>query len=554
MRARRRPWAIPIPILAFVSAVAVVGACAPRDENSPNAKPAAATPTPRAGGRVVVGTNAEADGFLPAINRWTPPTYLIARTIFDPLATVDDSGRAQPYLAESIEPDPSFMHWTIKLRPGVTFHDGSPLTSEALQVHFAEARKSVITRDAIAAFDRTSTPDPLTFVIDLKSPWAHLPILLTSQLGYIPAPSMYGENNEDAPSHPIGTGPFRFGSWTQNERLVVDRYPSYWRKDVEGRQLPYLSQIEFRPVSDDKARTAELRNGTFDMVQTEAHSEVSAFQRLTSDDPDGRIRALLDNSQGAEEGIVLNTQTGPFTDRNLRLAAAYAIDRRAIVDDMFHGFYEIADSPFTNRSRWGSAKSYPTYFPERARQLVNNWKADHKTRKAPVVRLTNIAVADSVPMAQRVTQWWNDVGFDVELTNAEEKVGTVDLAFGRDDAVMLRFWDRADPDGLYHYLTSESVNPPGEFSLNFSRYHSDTVDEALRAARASTDDAFRRQEYQKVWDDLAENLPIIFMFHTRWAFGFQDRVHGLGDLRLPDGGRAEPVTWGNLYLTSVWVD
>jgi peptide/nickel transport system substrate-binding protein len=552
MRARR-PFAV--PLFAMLVAVALAAACATTDDaNPPSQTVNQAASVPRPGGRVVVGTVAEADGFLPAINRWTPASYLIARTIFDPLATLDDTGTPRPYLAESFTPTANFTQWTIKLRPNITFHDGSPLTSEALVKHFEAAQASEVVGAAIRSFDRYSSIDPLTFVVELKQPWAHLPALMSSQLGYIPAPKMYDKANTTAASNPVGTGPFKFTSWTQNQRLIVDRYPSYWRKDREGRALPYLSQVEFQPVPDDNLRSSRLRSGQLDIIHTDAYSEVSSFQRLVRDEPNGRIRALLDNSQSAESGIVLNTQTGPFADRDLRLAAAYAIDRQALVDEMFKGFYEVANGPYTARSRWGAASNWPTYFPERARQLINEWKTRGRGRGAPVINVTNLAVADSVQMAQRIAKWWTDVGFDVRLRNEEEKVGSVDLVMGYKDAIMLRFWDRTDPDGLYHFLGSESITPPGKLSLNFSRYQSATIDEAFRLARGSADDAYRRQQYQKIWDDLAQNLPVLFMYHTRWAFGYQSKIHGLGELTLPDGARAESVTWGNLYLTGVWVD
>src|SRR5690606_3713906 len=122
--------------------------------------------------------------------------------------------------------------------------------------------------------------------------------------------------------------------------------------DSQGRKLPYLSNIEFQPISDDNVRTGRLRTGDLDVVHTDAYSEVSGFQRMMRDDPDGNIRALLDASQGAEAGIVLNTQSTVFGDRNLRLAAAYAIDRQGIVNQMFNGFYELANGPFTGTSKW----------------------------------------------------------------------------------------------------------------------------------------------------------------------------------------------------------
>jgi peptide/nickel transport system substrate-binding protein len=536
-----------------VAAVALFGACASAGDTGTDAQPTTPPPAaPRQGGRIVVGTSAEADGFLPAINRWAPSSYMIARAIFDPLAAIDDSGAVQPYLAESFTPNNAFTQWTVKLRPNVVFHDGTKLTSDALMKHFAAAQASEVTGAAISYFKTMSAPDEQTFVVDLKAPWAQLPILLASQLGFIPAPSMYGDKNAEAATHPIGTGPFKFTTWDIGQRLTVDRNPSYWRKDNEGRQLPYLSHIEFQPIPDDGVRSTRLREGNLDVVHTDAYAEVSGFQKMMRDEPDGHLQALLDESQGAEAGVVLNTQYGPFTDRNLRLAAAYAIDRPGIVNQMYSGFYELANGPFTANSKWGAAQSFPTYFPERARQLVNDWKAANKG-KAPVIRLTNIAVADSVPVAQRIAKSWTDAGFDVKLDNQPEVPGTVALVMGNFDGLLLRFWDRPDPDGLFPYFIGESVKKKDSISLNFPHYANAEVDDALKAARASADDNVRRQQYQKVWDNFAQNLPVVWLFHTRWAVGYQDRVHGIGELMLPTGQRAEPIIWGNFFFTGVWV-
>jgi peptide/nickel transport system substrate-binding protein len=540
-------------LLAVIVVVALAGACAPGADSGSDA-PEGPPPTtvPHQGGRVVIGLSSEADGFLPAINRWTPASYMVARAIFDPLAAIDDSGVAQPYLAEAFEHNPAFTQWTIRLRHGITFHDGTPLTAEALERQFAAARLSAVTASAISYFDKTSSPDPYTFVIDLKAPWAHLPYLLSSQLGFIPAPSSYGERNAVAAKSPIGTGPFKFTGWDIGQHLDLDRWPSYWRKDAAGNQLPYLSQIQFQPVVDDSVRTNRLRSGDLDVIHTDSYAEVSGFQKMMRDNPGGRLQALLDASQGAEAGLALNTQTGPFSDRNLRLAAAYAIDRQGLVNELYKGFYELANGPFTATSKWGAATNYPTYFPERAKQLVNEAKARNKG-KAPVIRMHDIAVADSVPFAQRIAKAWTDVGFDVQLKHDSEEHSTITLVTGDFDAILLRFWDRPDPDALYPYLIGASVTPPGQISLNFPRYADAEVDEAMKTARGLDDDGVRRVQYQRVWDNYAQNLPVIFLFHTRWAVGFQDRVHGIGELTLPTGQRAEPVTWGNFYLTGVWV-
>jgi peptide/nickel transport system substrate-binding protein len=550
MRARRRPFAT--AILAPLVAVALAAACAPTGDQTAE-EDVAVPSTPRMGGRLVVGTTAEVDGFLPTINRWSPAAFLIARAIYDPLATIDDQGEAQPYLAESFESNDDFTQWTIKLRPEISFHDGEPLNADALETHFRAAQASDVTTDAITPFAGYTVVDPLTLVIELSTPWAHLPVVMASQIGFIPSPRLYDEDNTRAASEPKGTGPFTFTYWKEHERVIVDRNPDYWRHDEEGRRLPYLSQIEFQPVPDDNQRVSRLRQGDLDVVHTESYREVSAFDQMVRDDPGGRLQALLDSSQGAEAGVVLNTHTGPFADRDLRRAAAYAIDRQQLIDDMFNGFYDIANGPFTAESKWGSATTFPTYFPERARQLVDDWRAANGGR-APVIRFTNFSVADSIPVAQQIAKWWTDVGFVVQLSNDEEKIASVTLVTGSFDAILLRHWDRPEPDAMYHFLIGDNIPEIGKVALNFPRYRSDVVNQALKSARGTDDEDFRIEQYHRVWNDFAENLPVLWLFHTRWAYAYQSRVHGIGQLGLPDGGRAEALTWGSVYLTGVWLD
>jgi peptide/nickel transport system substrate-binding protein len=551
MPSRRRLWA---PLLATILAVALSGAaCSSPDDTASNAEPTAASATPHAGGRLIVGLAADSDGFLPTINRWSSPTLFIARTVFDPLAAVDENGVTQPYLAKSFTANATFTEWRINLRPNIHFHDKQPLNAQAVVIHFDAAKRSSVTSKAIDDFSDVTAENDLTVLIRTTRPWAHLPDLLASQLGFLPSPRMYADDAKDPASNPVGTGPFVFRSWKQNDHLIVERNTDYWRTAPDGAKLPYLNQIDFRPVPSDEERSARLRSGDLDVVQTESYPELISFEREARANPDGRIRALIDTSEGTEANVAFNTQTGPFTDRNLRLAAAYAVDRKGLVRDMFDNYYEVANGPFTEASPWGHSDKMPTYFPERARQLIADWKRTH-SNKAPKFTFSVSEVADNVPVAQRLAQAWKDVGFDVDLRSSEEKKFTVEMVTGTVDALLFRFWAKNDPDGLYHYLVGKNVVPKGEIGLNYSRYRSAVVDDALNVGRESTDLNVRKAAYQRLWDDLAENVPILWLYHTRWVIAYQSKVQGLGTITLPDGARAERISWGNLFLTTTWVD
>jgi peptide/nickel transport system substrate-binding protein len=341
-----------------------------------------------------------------------------------------------------------------------------------------------------------------------------------------------------------------------NESLVVERNPNYWQHDPDDPdvRLPYLAEIDFQPIVDNRIRSARLRSGDLDVLQTDSYSEVKALQEQ-SRDPNSPIRTLLDDSEGAEASLVLNTQTGPFHDRDLRLAAAYAIDREGLNRDLFDGFYEVADGPFLNRSTWANTGSkLPPYFPERARQLVDEWKRENGG-KAPTVNFSVFDTSDEVPMAQRIARSWTDAGFAVQVKISAESAASLDLVNGTFDAITYRAWDRVDPDSMYHFWIGANVKPLGGngVGLNFARYASNIVDDALNIARGTADEAERRKQYQRVWDDFATNVPVIWLFHTRWLIAYQKTVHGIGEWVLPTGEKAAPVTWGNFFLTGAWV-
>jgi peptide/nickel transport system substrate-binding protein len=389
---RARLCAFWVPILAVAGTLALVSGCS--SGSTTDAQTVTATPAKaRIGGRITVGTAAEADGFLPSVNRWSPSALLVARAIFDPLATIDENGDVRPYLAESFVANATYTEWTIRLRPNVVFHDRSMLTSHALVRHLQAIKASGLTGPSITPIQSFQAIDDLAVLVHLNTPWAHLPVLFSAQLGFLPSPDSYDKGErpdisvaDNPTTNPVGTGPFKFSSWKQNQSLVVERNPNYWQHDPDDPdvRLPYLAEIEFKPIVDNRLRSARLRSGDLDVLQTDSYSELKALQQQ-SRDPNSPIRTLLDDSEGADASIVLNTQIGPFADRDLRLAAAYATDRQGLNRELFDGFYEVADGPFLNKSTWANTRSpLPPYFPERARQLVDEWKRANGG-KAPVV-------------------------------------------------------------------------------------------------------------------------------------------------------------------------
>ena len=202
------------------------------------------TARPVRGGSLTMGIDTEESGFNPSTARWDEGGFLYGRTVFDPLAIVNAAGGVEPYLAESITSNEDFTSFTVTLRPGIVFHDGTPLDANALHLNIENSATSILTGPAFAdQIASASVSGPLSVTIAMKTSWAPFPYYLAqAQTGYIAAPSMLN-SADGGTSNPVGTGPFVFQDWVPNSHMTASRNPHYWRKGY-----PYLNSITYKPI------------------------------------------------------------------------------------------------------------------------------------------------------------------------------------------------------------------------------------------------------------------------------------------------------------------
>ncbi len=265
-----------------------------------------ATPSPiQTGGVLRYALNAEtSSGWDPANSQWGGGGTTVSRAVFDRIAELDDEGRPQPNLAESITPNADFTEWTIVLRPDITFHNGEPLNAEAVKLNLDRARTSVLLGAVLTAYmGEVVVTDDLTVVVNTLKPWSTFPYSMTTQTGTIAAPEQL---NSDAPAQdPIGTGPFVFEEWIPDNRLTVTRNDNYWQSDADGNQLPYLDGIEFTVIGDQSSRGASLDSGSIDAMNT---FEPQILERYIPLAEDGTVQ-LISNEDSVDQTqfIGLNT-------------------------------------------------------------------------------------------------------------------------------------------------------------------------------------------------------------------------------------------------------
>jgi peptide/nickel transport system substrate-binding protein len=250
-------------VIAAVAAAAVAAATL-----AAVAAPAGAA-TPKPGGEVRFGLEAETTGgyCLSQANLAISGIQVVA-AIYDTLTAPNTKGEYVPNLAESVTPNATFNEWTIKARPGITFHDGTPFNADAIVANIEAWRKGLLFQFVYSNIASVSKVDDATAKVTTKVPWAAFPayLYLVGRAG-IMAPAQIN-NPGTCATNLIGTGPFKLETWKTNESFVAVKNANYWKKDAKGNKLPYLDKITFVPIPDTPSRQNQLEGGQLTLMHT----------------------------------------------------------------------------------------------------------------------------------------------------------------------------------------------------------------------------------------------------------------------------------------------
>jgi len=499
------------------------------------------TATPKRGGSIVFGMDTEEGGFDPTSARWDEGGFLYGRCVFDPLAIVTAAGTVEPYLAQSITSNPDFTVFTITLRPGIDFHDGTPLDASALHLNLLKQQASILTGPAFSNISSMQITGPLSVAVTMKTPWEPFPYYLAeAQTGYIAAPSML--NSSNGTTHPVGTGPFVFQEWVPNSHFTATANPHYWRKG-----LPYLSQITFKPIINSEARVTALETGTVDIMHTNTPRTFGTFRN-------NKKWAYVDNSgtivgQPDVNCVMLNTTAAPFNNHNLRVALAKAssAERYAKIIDL--GINEPMSGLFLPGSPYYTKTSYPTFDPKGAKKLVQ--QIEKETAKPVAFTLTATNDPDVERAAQFLQQEWTEAGMKVSINIQEQSALINDALAGTYQATTWRQFGAVNPDLNYVWWSTTTTGPP--VPLNMARNSDARIQAALVTGRTSTDPAARVKAYQQVNQYLGEDIPYIYGDRSTWAVVAKPSVQNFNNPTTPLGTKAIGFDAGVIWPAQIWV-
>jgi peptide/nickel transport system substrate-binding protein len=402
--------------------------------------------------------------------------------------------------AESWEtPDP--VTYVFHLRPGITFHDGRPLTSTDVKATFdfiLDPTNHSPKRGAFRTVASIETPNPSTIVFHLKEPYASFAWNLgRPAVGIVPANA-----GPDFARHPIGSGPFRFVSQIQDDEVVLSHNEAYFRG------VARVADVRFRVVPDAIVRALELRKGSADL-------EVSS---LSPDIIPELIRqpALgLTQRAGANLAYLGFNFADPLLNRReVRQALAFATDRETLIRYLLHGQARIADGILPpNHWAYDPNVTRYSYDASRAEKLLD---AAGFQRRANGVRL-HLTLKGSTDEQARLIgaalqEQWRRIGVDLELRPLELATLFSDAAKGNFQITYLR-WVGAnnDPDFFEFAFSSKRFPPDGANRGHYRNPRVDTLTDQIRSEMDLTKRKALCAEVQKILADDLPYLPLWFL-------------------------------------------
>lgn len=451
------------------------------------ARPAAG---PTAGGTLTVGIEEDSKGFDPIKAGYlSVQARSIAFAVEERLFDIDKKGNLIPELGLAATPSKDGKSWTIKLRQGVSFHDGVPFNADAVVSHWErilDPNNRFRGASLMEPIESVKKVDEFTIRFQLRYPWIPLKDLLASTnviAAYIPSPKAVTEGTQDR--SPVGTGAFMFKEWLPNDRLVVVKNPNYWQTGK-----PHLDSIVFRTVPDMQTRFSGLKSGELDIILTDRGASVLQVK------DDNSLKLYSSNASGAET-ILFNTSKPPLNDLRVRRAIAHAWNQDFYIKASYKDTIPAIDSPFGEGDSCGNL-GYPEYNQEKARKLISEYE------KPVNLELQVTSTPRGREFGEIIQRMLKEVGITVTITPLALSQRNKLVFAGEYEMTGWQMFDATDMGPtLYANLFSTSA-------LNFSKYGSPELDKLLTSTQTSTNAKERQKAMCKVAKHI--NDEAIFLY------------------------------------------
>jgi peptide/nickel transport system substrate-binding protein len=500
---------------------------------------------------LVFGRGGDSVGLDPAYET-DGNSFMICDNIYETLVFYKDESTAlEPGLAESWDISDDGLTYTFKLRKGVKYHDGTPLNADAVvfsigrmmkerNVKFLDANMSIPAQDRPPEYwvsmemDDTigaiEAVDEFTVVFKLKRVEAPFLANMGMDFASIISPTAFLKNPKEYLRNPVGTGPFKFVSWVKDDRIVLEKFEDYWDKSGG----PYLDKVVFRSIPENSVRFLELKSGGIHICQFPNPADIA----LAKEDPN----LILPTQPGMNIGYLsFNHTKEPWKSNvKLRKAIAHAIDRKAIVDNIYQGMGQVAKNPIPP-TMWGYNKSVPgyAYDPELSKKLLEEagypggeGLGEITLWSMPVPRPYN---PDGKKIGEAMAADLAKVGITAKIVSFEW--GTYLKRQREQPPEMDLFqlgWtgDNGDPDNflavLFDGLASSSIR---------TQWHNEKYHELMIKGKQTIDQNERAKIYEEALQLIFDECPVISVAHSTVIWPASKNVenfklHPTGSVRL----------------------
>ena len=508
------------------------------------------TPTP--GGSLVYALEADpgggTSGFCIPEAQFAISGIMISRTIYDTLAIPNEKGDYVGALAESITPNATFDSWDVKLRSGIKFHDGTPLTATVVKNNLDSwvgkypGRSPLLFTFVYANLKDVTVKDDLTVTVTTKTPWPAFPAYLwNSGRSGIMGQSQLDSKN--CATELNGTGPFKYVSYTQGDSFEAVKNPNYWQKDAKGVQLPYLDKLTYKFVPEGPQRVNGLVTGDFQIGHTSGGDEITDLRTAKAD---GKINLIESDAFGEVSYSMLNSGKEPFSNKDARLAVAYGVNTDDIILATENGVPKKANGPF-NKGNVGYLEDtgFPTHDEAKAKEHLAAYTA--ATGKKLTITLGSTNDAGTLDIAKLVKSQAEALGVTVNI-DAFEQGQLINKALeGNFDALLWRNHPGGDPDTQYVWWHSGSP-------VNFGKINDPEIDRLLDAGRVETDPAKRKTIYEDLNKRFGSEAYNLWSWFTLWSVASGPKVHGVYGPDLPDGSKPNLSLATGHSVAGLWVE
>ena len=473
-------------------------------------------------------TNVLRIGIGTSLNSLDPVTttigdeYIYDNLVFNGLTRLREDLVLEPDLAEAWTISKDVKTWTFKLRQGVKFHDGSVMVADDVVALFRRLLDPSTTSPVRSQYDmveKIEAPDPATVVFTLNIPYGGFAdILADRQVKITPRGAA-----ATMAAKPIGTGPFKFVSYTAGDRLVLAKHTEYFEPG-----LPRLDGVELRIIPEMSIKIAALQAGDIDIVWDLPLEQVKTL----GGNPALRIDSVATSSW---DGAVMNNAIPPFNDPRVRRAFHLAVDKKDVVELTLFGQGAETISPIPpSHPFYASGIATPKADPAAARKLLAEAGYPNGV-KVPIVVPVGRPVRERLGVT--LQQLAKPGGFDLQVQRVPYSSFNAEIS-GKAPLYIDGFFGRPTVDtSVFAFLRSK-----GSWNERLWHYTNPAVDAALDAARLTGDLAVQKKHYVDMQAALVADPASFFAYAMNFACAYRKGVAGV---------KTHPLRWFDLRTATI---